>query len=112
MQLELGKQLLDRIQVRAICRKVERNCTPGSDRLFDAIDHVYACVVHEHYIAPLQSRSEELFDVGFERLAIHRAFQHKGRGNAVMTQCCNECDGLPVSVQHFLDEPFTLRCRP
>src|SRR5271169_4705005 len=27
----------------------------------------------------------------------------------VMTQCCDECNGLPVSVQHFLNEPFTLR---
>jgi hypothetical protein len=50
-----------------------------------------------------------LFNVGLERLAIHGAFEHKGRGNAVMTQCCDECNGLPISVQHPLDEPFTLR---
>ena len=78
--LELGKQLLDRIQVWAVCRKVERNCTAGFDCLFDAIDHVNACIVHEYNIAPLQSRSEELFDVGLERLAIHGAFEHKGCG--------------------------------
>jgi hypothetical protein len=108
--LELGKQLLDRIQVRAVCRKVEQNCTPGFDRLFNTFDHVNARIVHEYDIVLLQSRSEELFDVGLERFAIHGAFEHKGGGNPVVTQCCDECNGLPVSVQHFLDEPLTLRC--
>jgi hypothetical protein len=107
--LELGKQLLDRIQVRAVCRKVEQNCTPGFDRLFNAFDHVNARIVHEYDIVLLQARSEELFDVGLECFAIHGAFEHKGCGNAVVTQCCDECNGLPVSVQHFLDESFTLR---
>jgi len=71
---------------------------------------VNARIVHEYDIALLQSRSEELFDVGLERFAIHGAFQHKGGGNAVVTQRCDECNGLPVSVKHFLDEPFTPRC--
>src|SRR6267154_6833238 len=65
--LELGKQLLDRIEVRAVCRKVEQNCTPGFDRLCNAFDHVNARIVHEYDIVLLQSRSEELFDVGLER---------------------------------------------
>ena len=69
-----------------------------------------ACIVHEYDIAPLQSRSEELFDVGLERFAIHGAFEDKGGGNPVVSQSCDECNGLPVSVQHFLDEPLTLRC--
>jgi hypothetical protein len=55
-------------------------------------------------------RREELFDVGLERFAIHSAFEHKGCGNPLVTQCRDEGNGLPVSVQHFLDEPFTLRC--
>ena len=53
-----------------------------------------------------------MFDVSLERLAIHGAFEHKGCGNAVVTQCRDERNGFPASVQHFLDEPFTLRRPP
>jgi hypothetical protein len=74
---------------------------------------VYAACLRE-YAAILRSmdlrRREELFDVGLERFAIHSAFEHKGCGNPLVTQCRDEGNGLPVSVQHFLDEPFTLRC--
>ena len=56
-----------------------------------------------------RGRSEELFDVSLERLAIHGTFEHKGCGHSIMTQSCDECDGLPVSVQHLLDQPFSFR---
>jgi hypothetical protein len=71
---------------------------------------VIARIVHEYDIALLQSRRKELFDVGLESFAIHGPFEHKGGGYAVVTQRGDECNGLPVSVKHFLDEPFTLRC--
>jgi hypothetical protein len=51
-----------------------------------------------------------LFDVGLECFAIHGAFGHKECGDPLVTQCCDEGNGLPVSVQHFLDKPFTLPC--
>lgn len=49
-----------------------------------------------------------MFDVGLECLAIHCAFAHEGRSNAVVTQRCDECKSFPVPVQHLLHEPFTL----
>src|SRR6266513_4164825 len=69
---------------------------------------VNAHIVHEHDVASLQSRSEELLDIGLECLAIHRAFAHEGRGNAVVTQRCDECKSFPVPVQHLLHKPLTL----
>src|SRR5205823_11398383 len=64
--------------------------------------------VHEYDVTSLQSRSEELLDIGLECLAIHRAFAHEGRGNAVVTQRCDECKSFPVPVQHLLHKPLTL----
>ena len=81
---------------------------PELDSLFDAIDLVNAHIVHEHNVASPQSRSEELLDIGLECLAIHCAFAHEGRGNAIVTQRCDECKSFPVSVQHLLHEPLTL----
>ena len=85
---------------------------PGFDRLFNAYNHVNARIVHEYDVTLLQSRREELFDVGLERFAIHGAFEHKGCSHTVVTQCGDEGNGLPISVKHFLDEPLTLRCSP
>ena len=100
--------MLDWIEVRTVRRQIKWNCTPSFDGLFDAIDLVNAHIVHEHNVASLQSRSEELLDIGLEYLAIHCAFAHKGRGNAVVSQRCDECKSFPVPVQHLLYEPLTL----
>ena len=73
-----------------------------------AIDLVNAHIVHEHDVASLQSRSEELLDIGLECLAIHCAFAHEGRGNAVVAQRSDEGKSFPVPMQHLLYEPLTL----
>jgi hypothetical protein len=100
--------LLDWIEVRAICRQIKWNCAPSFDGPFDAIDLVKAHIVHEHNVAFPQSRSKELLDIGLECLAIHCAFAHEGRGDAVVTQRCDECKSFPVPVQHLLHQPLTL----
>ena len=64
---------------------------PGFDDLFNTIYLVNIYIVHEHSVSSLQGRGEELLDVGLERLAIHCAFAHEGRSNAVVTQRCDEC---------------------
>jgi hypothetical protein len=102
--------LLDWIEVRAVRRQIKWNCTPSFDGLFDAIDLVNAYIVHEHDIASLQSRSEELLDIGLECLAIHCALAHEGRSNAVVTQRRDECKSFPVPVQRLLHKPLTLWC--
>ena len=88
--------------------QIKWNCTPSFDSFFDAIDLVNAHIVHEYNVASLQSRSEELLDIGLECLAIHCALAHEGRTNAIVTQRCDECKRLPVAMQHLLHEPLTL----
>ena len=79
-----------------------------ADAIRYTIDLVNAHIVDEHDVASLQSRSEELLDIGLEGLAIHCAFAHEGRGNAVVPQRCDECKSFPVPVQHLLHKPLTL----
>ena len=110
--LELGEYLLDGIQIGAVRREIKRNCAARLDGFFDSIDFVNADVVHEHDVAPLQRRSEKLFSIGLEHLSGHRSFEDERRSDAIMAQCCDESDGFPVAVLHFLDEPFALRCSP
>ena len=104
--------MFDGIEVGTVCWEVKRNCTARFDGFFDPIYLVDADVIHEHDVISLQCRSEELFDIGLEHLTIHRAFEHEGRSNTVMTQRRDESDGFPVPMRHFLDEPLALRCSP
>src|SRR5215212_12108758 len=56
--LELGKELLDRVEIRGIGREIE-NAGPGRpDRLLDPGDLVNSQVVHRDHVARLQRRRE------------------------------------------------------
>ena len=71
-----------------------------------------ADIVHEHNVASRQGRSEKLFSIGLEHLAVHRSFEHEGRGDTIVAQRSDESDGFPVAVQHCLDKPIALRRPP
>lgn len=66
-------------------------------------------VVHEHDVTSFQSRSEQLLNIGPKGLAVHRSFEDEGRGHAVVAQCSDEGGGLPVALQHLVDQAFTAR---
>src|SRR6266404_9902498 len=76
-------------------RSSEWNCSTSFDGFFDASNLVNADIAHEHHVASLQGRSEELLDIGLERLAVHRAFADKWRSNTVVTQRRDECERIP-----------------
>ncbi len=69
-------------------------------------------IVHEYDVAFSQGRSEKLFSIGLEHLAVHWSFEHKRRGDTIMAQRSDERDGFPVAMRHLLDKPLTLRCPP
>ena len=56
------------------------------------------------FVASFQGRSENLFNIGLEHLAIHGPFEHEGSGNAIMPQGCNESGSFPIAMQYLLDE--------
>jgi hypothetical protein len=60
--------------------------------LLRSSDFMDTDVVHEHDVASLQGRNENQFGIGLEHLAGHRPFEHKSRGNTIMTQ---------LAISHF-----------
>jgi hypothetical protein len=50
-RLELGKELLDRVQIRAVGRQVEERCTRRGDGPTDAVAPMRGKVVEHHDIA-------------------------------------------------------------
>lgn len=62
------------------------------------MDFVSGQVVHDNGVARPQRWGEQLFDIGQEGLAIHRAVQNKRRDQAVGAQSRGECCRLPVSM--------------
>ena len=53
-----------------------------------------------------------MLGIGPKRLAVHRAFEHERRADAVVTQRSDECCCLPVAMQHLLDQTRTARGAP
>jgi hypothetical protein len=100
---ELGECLLDRVEVGTVCGKVDRDCTAPFDGFSHAGDFVHRDIVHEHDVTSFQGRNENLLDIGPERLAVHRAFEHEGRGHMVVAQRRDEGGCLPVAMWHLVD---------
>ncbi len=106
---ELGEQLFDRVEIGAVCGKVDKNSTAPFDGFSHSGDLVNRDIVHEHDVTSFQGRSQNLFDIGPKCLTVHRAFEHEGRGHAVVAQRSDECRCLPVAVQHLLDQALAAR---
>ena len=63
-RLELGEELLDRVQIRAVRRQVEDRNAGRGDRLADAVDLVRCQIVEHHDVTGSERRRQELLDVG------------------------------------------------
>ena len=73
--LELGEDLLDRVQVGAVTRQEQQAGAARVDRVTHARDLVARQVVGDHHIVRLERWRENLFDIGQERAAVDRAIQ-------------------------------------
>jgi hypothetical protein len=76
-RLELGEELLDRIEIGRIGRQVE------------------------------EGGAQAALDVGAEDLAAHRAVDDEGRSDRIGTQPRHQGRGLPMTVRHAPDQPRT-----
>lgn len=106
---KLGENLLDGIEIGTVCWKIDKSCAASLDGLSHAGDLVNRDIVHEHNITAFQGRSENLFDIGPERLAVHRAFEHERGGHTIVAQRGDERGGLPIALEYLLDEPLAAR---
>jgi len=105
MVLQLGEDLLDRIEVGTVREQVDEFGVTRFDG-FDAGDFVAGEVVQDHDIAFLQHRCQGLLDPskasrpwrGLESGAVDRTVEDAGRGEPVMPECSDEGRCCPMSV--------------
>ena len=97
--LELGKHLLDGVQVRAVGRQIpQRSACPINGRL-DPDDLVRAQVVHNHDVARAQLRHQKLLHPGQKRISIDRPGQHQRRQKTLAAERADKRRGVPMSAR-------------
>src|SRR6516164_4809702 len=103
-RFQFGEELLDGVEIGTVCGKVDENCAAPLNRLAYPGNLVNGDIVHEDNVTAFESWCEKLFDVGPERLAIHRRFEHERRGHTLLAKCRNKRSGLPIPVQYLLHQ--------
>ena len=113
-RLELGEQLLDRVQIGAVGWQVKERGAGRGDRLADAIDPVRGQVVKHHDIARLERRGRrELLHIGAEGDAGHWPVQHQRCDDAAVPEPSDEGRGAPDGHGHGRNQTPTRRgCGP
>lgn len=59
-------------------------------------------VIHDHNVAGLERRHQDLIEVGQKRVAVYGAIEQPGRGQASDPQPCDEGAGLPVMMRRVV----------
>jgi len=108
--LELGKDLLDRVEVRAVGRQEEEASAGGTNGAAHGLPLVAAEIVDDDDIAGFEGRNEHLFDIGEEAFAIDRSVNDAGRIDAVVPQGRQECQGSPMALGYLRQEFVPARC--
>ena len=107
--LELGEDLLDRIEVRGVFGQKHEARPDVSDRSSYGLCLVGAEVVEDDDVARLEGRNEELFNIGAEALAVDGPVEQAGRIDAVVAQGGEESRGLAAAMRNLVDEPLAFR---
>ena len=76
--LELGEDLLDRVEVGRVFGQEDEARPDGSDGLSHRLSLVGAEIVEDDDVARLEGRGEELFDIGAEAFAVNGAVNRQG----------------------------------
>ena len=106
---ELGKELLDWIEVGRVGRQVEQRCARGLDGLAYAQHLVSAEIIQHDDVAWRKAGHEDLLDIGQERVAVHGPVDHARCGERRRSQGCYKGRRLPVPLRNFADEAFAAR---
>lgn len=99
-RLELGAGQFDRVEVGAVGRQVDELGALCRDGLGDAGDLVAAQIVELNDVVGSQGRRQHLFDISAEALAIDRAVEDTGRGDAAAAQAGDQRGHHPMPVRH------------
>ena len=107
--LELGEDLLDRIEIGAVGRQEKPVCACGADGLADRLAFVTAGIIEHDDIARLEGADKELFGIGADALAVNRSVKDAGRLDPVHTQSCEEGQRAPSAMGRFADQAPSTR---
>ena len=108
--LELGEDLLDRVQVRRVGREEQQPCPGSADGLADGGPLVAREVVHDDDVAGRECRHEALLDIGGEAVPVDRLVEHAGRVDSVAAQRRQERHRPPMAVGHLGVKPPAAPC--
>jgi len=98
--LELGEELLDGVQVRAVGRQKEHVGSGLPDGASCRLAFVAAEIVEDHDIAFGKGRRQYLLDVEGEELPVDGAIDDPRGIDAIDPQGCDEGERLPVPVRN------------
>src|ERR1700726_4976401 len=104
--LELGEDLLNGVEIRAVRREEEEPCAGGSDHIANCLAFVRAEIVEDHDIPRLQSCDQYFFDIKTEALGVDRAIEDPWRVDTVMPKGGQEGHRLPMAIRHLGVEPL------
>lgn len=108
--LELGEDLLDRIEVWAVGWQEQQARASGPDRVSDSGFLVAGQVVEDDDVAGRERGAELLLYPLREAGAVYRLIEDKGCVDPVAAQCGDEGHRLPVAIGHFCVKPLTFGC--
>lgn len=101
---ELGKDLLDRVEIGTVWRQEEEFGADTAYGLANGFSLVAAEIIHNHNVASLQAGQKEFPDIGEELDAVDRSVKDTRRINPVAAQGRKERLGSPVTVRRLADQ--------
>ena len=107
--LELGKNLFDWIEIRAVWRQEQELGTSAADRLADGGPFVTAQIIHDDDVAGRERRHQELLDILSKALAVDRLVEHAGSVDPITAERRQEGHRAPMAIRYFGMEPLTDR---
>src|SRR6516162_6227802 len=110
--LELGEDLLDRVEVGRVTRQEEQLGAHAADQLANRLALVAAEVVHDDNVAGAEGGDQELFDVSAEAGAVDRPVDDAGGGDPVAAQCRQKGQCPPAAVRQLGDQTDATRRAP
>lgn len=97
--LQLGESVLDQIELGAVGREVEQNCSSRLDCSPDTRALMAAEIVHDGDVVGPQFRHQNLIEVGLEGNTVNQPIEHHRRYHAAVAQPDDEGGGLLMSMR-------------
>ena len=105
---DLGKSLLDWIEIRRVWRQEPQPCARIVDGRADGLGFVTAQIVHDHDVTWFEGRDKLLLDIGPEAGAVDGTVEDVRSGETVCAQGAEEGHGAPTAVGRKAAQPPAL----